>query len=574
MAEAIDEESMNEQLKEEMKKYDNVGFFTRLGKISKGISKKHDTLEYKEAMIELQRLSAPLIAILLPTIGLAILFVVTAMGGGPKREIKVDIQQAEDIVDETAEEEPPPPEDLEPPPPDTEVEIDIDTPTVNSVSVDVSTPVSAPSNEPQSPKPADMDTMLNVQSPVVMKSVLGSDRSAGVRGKFTGGGATLGDARTEAAVMKALRWLKKTQAPDGSWKGWDINGKSPHSKCSSTGLAILTFLAHGETPASKEFGPTVEKGIEWLYSNTSVDKNGIFRMTDPGNCEYGLLIAVYALSEAYGMTKNPNCKEAAEKGLKRIIDNQSPTGGWNYNLAKINPNPDDISYGGWCMQALKAGKLAGIHPEGMDECIKKAIQCLKTRNFNKDHGFSYRPGNRGYAGLGGVGCLAMQLLGYGNDPAVRNALDIMKPWIPCFDRGNACPHEKPKGSWESPQYTYYYAAQCKYQAGMKKGASSTDVEVWKKWNAVMKEFYPAQQKPDGEIPDANGKMQPCGYWVNGDAPGHTDRPIMDTCLVALQLMVYYRYLPTTQTKNVTVDVDVDSLAKDSKDEIGVDDLGI
>ena len=262
--------------------------------------------------------------------------------------------------------------------------------------------------------------MLNVQSPVVMKSVLGSDRSAGVRGKFTSGGAGYGDARTEAAVQNALWWLKKKQNEDGSWKGWE-NG-SPHAKSASTGLAILTFLAHGETPASKNFGPTVEKGIEWLYSNMKQGKDGVWHINDGGNEEYGFLIAIYALSEAYGMTKNPNAKEAAMNGLKRIIDSQSPTGGWNYRLAKIVQQPDDISYGGWCMQALKAGKLAGLHPDGMDECIKKAIKCLKERNYNKDHGFSYRPSNRGYAGLGGVGCLAMQLLGYGNDPAVRKIL--------------------------------------------------------------------------------------------------------------------------------------------------------
>jgi hypothetical protein len=39
-------------------------------------------------------------------------------------------------------------------------------------------------------------------------------------------------------------------------------------------------------------------------------------------------------------------------------------------------------------------------------------------------------------------------------------------------------------------------------------------------------------------------MQDIGWWENADV--HTDRPVMDTCLAALQLMVYYRYLPTFQ----------------------------
>ena len=37
-----------------------------------------------------------------------------------------------------------------------------------------------------------------------------------------------------------------------------------------------------------------------------------------------------------------------------------------------------------------------------------------------------------------------------------------------------------------------------------------------------------------------------GYYQNTDA--HSSRPYMDTCLAALQLMVYYRYLPTTSVK--------------------------
>ncbi|MBQ1345078.1 MAG: hypothetical protein IIY62_01830, partial [Kiritimatiellae bacterium] len=47
------------------------------------------------------------------------------------------------------------------------------------------------------------------------------------------------------------------------------------------------------------------------------------------------------------------------------------------------------------------------------------------------------------------------------------------------------------------------------------------------------------------VKDWSGKDHKQGHFVNKDA--HTSRPVMDTCLAALQLMVYYRYLPTTQT---------------------------
>ena len=56
---------------------------------------------------------------------------------------------------------------------------------------------------------------------------------------------------------------KKVQNPDGSW------GTGAHS--AFTGLALLTFLAHGETQTSKHFGVTVRKAMEWMV-NSPVEK--------------------------------------------------------------------------------------------------------------------------------------------------------------------------------------------------------------------------------------------------------------------------------------------------------------
>ena len=428
--ETIDEEQMKEQLEEEMARYEEDGYFKRLFKMFAGLGKPRSSGEYKEAIIELQRQIAPLMAILIPVIGVVVLFVVTAVGNTGRQEIKVEIVQAAEDEKPLDEVEPPPETE---PPPDMDVDVQMDTPNVNAPTEMAEQ--QAPTAEPQSVKVAQMDAMLNIKSPVMMKSVAGTARNAGVRGTYTAGGAGYGDAATEAAVYKALRWLKATQSPDGSW------GTSPKygltkgmDKAAGAGFAILTFLAHGETPASKEFGPTVEKALNYLINSVYVvkdkqgnlvkDPNGktpYVRMSGAGGAEYGFLIGTYALCEAYGMTKNPNAKKAAEQTLRRIIDGQTATGGWNYNMARVQKEgaPDDISFGGWAMQAIKAGKMAGMHPEGMEECIKKAIKCLKTRNYSEKAGFVYRATTNhkgGSGGLGGVGCLAMQLLGYAKEP--------------------------------------------------------------------------------------------------------------------------------------------------------------
>jgi len=429
----------------------------------------------------------------------------------------------------------------------------VDTPTPGPVSK--ITPVASPPSQQVSVKPATQDTVAYVDSPVKMPSMMGSRTPGSIGARTDGSNAGYGDAITEATVMKVLWWLKAHQRTDGSW-----------GSLANTGLAVLTYLAHGEYPGSpspfqKDFGPVVQQALDYLVNCVNQSGDKVTMRGSDGN-EYSFLIATYALCEAFGMTKNPNCKDVAYVCLDRIVRGQSPTGGWDY---KINPQStrDDMSFAGWALQALKAGKMAGLHPEGLDECIKKAVKCLQTRNF-KNGGFNYTAGG-GPTGLTATGCLAMQLLGYGNKPEVASALDFMREWKPAFDKAELS--ERTLGA--CPQYYCYYATQCKYQAGMKQGATKNDEMTWQKWNAAMKQLYPKSIIDDPEkVKDWSGKEHKQGHYQNTDA--HTSRPVMDTCLVALQLMVYYRYLPTTQTKAAVAEEDAGNAAAAAVDKSDVD----
>ena len=55
-----------------------------------------------------------------------------------------------------------------------------------------------------------------------------------------------------------------------------------------------------------------------------------------------------------------------------------------------------------------------------------------------------------------------------------------------------------------------------------------------------------------------------GYWQNHDT---YNAPVMSTCLCVLQLMVYYRYLPTSSLRATEIAPDVQALVKDRSDEI-------
>ena len=99
----------------------------------------------------------------------------------------------------------------------------------------------------------------------------------------------------EGAVLRALRWLKKHQEADGCWR-LESGGGNPQvgAAPAMTGLALLAFLAHGDTPAGEEFGATVKSAIRWLVEKQ--DATGHFAGRDPH--DYSHPIATYALAEA------------------------------------------------------------------------------------------------------------------------------------------------------------------------------------------------------------------------------------------------------------------------------------
>lgn len=549
-------DNVDERLAEINKMYDDVTIWQRLKILSVGLKAPRQSKEYKEALIELQRLSAPAAAVIIPIVSVLLLIVLSANQAVQERVIETQTIEADKVEKiEDIEEPEPPDQDMQ----EVDVDVPIDTPNVQ---------VDQPQNQPLSPQPAEFNSALIVKSPVVLKNIYGVTRGAGQIGSLLGRYG--GDKQTEAAVLRALRWLKKNQHGDGSWGGQRI---------AMTGLGILTFLAHGEKPdTSEEFGPTVQKAVQFLLNNQRSD--GKFNHMD-GN-EYAHPIATYALCEAYGMIGHPNILAAAQKALVPIIQGQHPTGGWTY---KMDPKPeengkyrDDTSYMGWCAQALKAAKLSHVKAEGLEKAIKLAVKGFK-KNANPNGGFGYCDANP--TGLSSVGTLCMLLLGAGNDKDCRNGLKLLDSWTPTFSSmvalnaavpGNGNLADKKKKMVEKvppaekkwyttcAQYYFYYATQCKFHEG--------DVH-WKKWNKAMKEPYCAAQIIEkNAIKDMKGRDCDIGHWENVDT--HTDRPVMDTCLAALQLMVYYRYLPTTSKDAVTVDAEIVADATESGEDIKVD----
>jgi hypothetical protein len=516
----MDLNEIDSHLDEIAEMYKNENYLHRLKKLVYGLKQPRSSRAYKESMIEIQRLSAPISAILLPGLAIALLAILSSGDITKDRIIETQIMEAEEMQDlEEVEEFEEPPEEME----QMEIDIQVDSPDVNVETVE---------DTPMSPQPQEFDAVMTVKSPVILKNIYGSTRNTGTRGSMLGRFG--GDKHTEESVMRALRWLKHKQNKDGSWN---------KHKVAMTGLSILTFLAHGEKPGdSEEFGETIQKALEYLIRVQQPKK----RL--PGNYDHP--IATYALCEAYGMTLNPNVKAVAEESLIQIIKGQHPTGGWTYNLfkgidEKTGAYRDDTSYMGWCAQALKAGKLANLKVPGLDQAIKLAVKGFK-KNGHPNGGFGYTSPARG--GLTSVGTLCMQLLGAGNDSMVSKSQDLMDGW----EIGEFAGENKVPGG--SPQYYFYYATQAKFHSGGKR---------WENWNKEMKPVYLKAQKVQKGAYTYKGKSYEIGWWENVDR--HSDRPVMDTCLAALQLMVYYRYLPTTSARAVEVEEEIIATSTDDED---------
>jgi hypothetical protein len=62
-------------------------------------------------------------------------------------------------------------------------------------------------------------------------------------------------------------------------------------------------------------------------------------------------------------------RDVAYKGVEGVIKGQNAQGGWGYGVPNTKDTYSDTSVMGWCAQALKAAKLAGIDDRDASEAL-------------------------------------------------------------------------------------------------------------------------------------------------------------------------------------------------------------
>jgi len=329
-----------------------------------------------------------------------------------------------------------------------------------------------------------------------------------------------GNEACEDAVVKSLRWLKKTQNADGSW--------TEKNTAAMTGFAVLAYLGHCDTPNSEEFGDSVTRGMIYLV-NLAMKNKGKMASDFKGHWAYEHGIATYALGESATFCRKlginiPNLDKATKMAGNWILEHQDKNGSWAYKYEKTGGHYDN-SVGFWQLQALKACKHTGLWEEKeFKSTFTKALAFIK-KTQSSEGSIGYRnPGDRKLSLTGG-GVLCFQMLGKSHDSVVRKGANYITKNV--------------KFEWNSENadlYEHYYNA----QALLNRGGPQ-----WDHYNAIFRDQVLNNQNADGtykNVPKANSPGSQ--YKGNGKLNVH-----FRTCLATFMLEAYYRFLPATGSKH-------------------------
>jgi hypothetical protein len=332
-----------------------------------------------------------------------------------------------------------------------------------------------------------------------------------------------GTKECDDAVIKALDWLQTNQSANGSWTG----GNKP---AAMTGLALLAYLGHCETPISQKYGETVVRAITYLVDLGLKNDGKLSENPNSKHWPYDHAIATYALAEAAMFCKQmnydiPHLAELTQQAGQFIIDNQhTRSGGWDYNYDRAGNRGGDLSIAAWHIQALKACDHTGLAFKGLKKSLRDGARYVAGLS-NDRGGFGYTGSNSHnseYDTLTGAGVLCLQIAGMENTKEARSGIQYIR--------------KNSKFEYDTQfadLYGHYYEA----QAMMNRGGKD-----WDWYNNMFREQLLKSQLTNGSWPAPGGKS---GGKIRAVAPQYTSNEVYRVCLNTLMLEVYYRFLPGT-----------------------------
>jgi squalene cyclase len=364
--------------------------------------------------------------------------------------------------------------------------------------------------------------------------------------------ASLIDDATRQAIEQGLRFLVRTQRPDGSWlsdAGHKVNddyvvqrADVPH--VGVTALSILAFLAAGHVPGRGPYGAVVDRAVDFLLRSVR-DVDGYVTANETRMYEHAF--ATLALAEVYGMSRAPELRQKLQAAVQFTVRSQNTTGGWRYQPFTVD---SDMSVTVCQVVALRAARNVGLKvPQStIDRALRYVIESAITdRDQDEQGGFYYQPittnFNRSSFSLAAAGLTTLFQAGLYDDGSLRAYVRRMRipkdpvPRIADTVEYMRSRYDELRAFHSNHYYWYYgnyYAAQAMYTVG------GTDPRTWEDWYDRVRRDLLSMQRTQ---PSAGSPGQVESYWhSNVGVSSHT----FATSVALLILSMPFDYLPIHQ----------------------------
>ncbi len=337
---------------------------------------------------------------------------------------------------------------------------------------------------------------------------------------------------TEQAIELGLAFLARNQSPDGRWSLRSVDPSAVlSSDTAATGLALLAFQGAGYSHREHQYAGVVKAAINYLTRHQRPDGDLFVPLDDQSNRSVWLYshgIAALALTEAYGMTLDPELQDSAQRSIDFIAATQDLTnGGWRYTPGISS----DTSVTGWMLMALKSAQLAELEVD--QATIRRARRWFDSAQGSVEapHLYRYNPfapdtpsqrhGRVPSRTMTAVGLLMRLYDGWHRrETAMVQGAAFLRDNLPAL------------GTSDDPQrdtYYWYYGTQVMFHM---RG------EYWQTWQDALRPLLVDTQIKDGQLA---GSWEPKGPIPDRWAE-HAGR-LYVTTLNLLSLEVKYRYLP-------------------------------
>jgi hypothetical protein len=331
------------------------------------------------------------------------------------------------------------------------------------------------------------------------------------------------------AADRGLAWLARHQREDGSWaadvgykleEGYRVwNNDAPH--VGVTSLAGMAFLAGGHVPGRGEYGPVVEKAVDFILKQ--VHQDGY--ITAHETRLYSHAFATLFLAEVYGMTRRQDLRQALQKAVDLIVSSQNEQGGWRYQPHVADA---DMSVAACQVLALRSARNIGIQvPVATIDAAVQYVRASAVREDDPEWSFQFgsQPGDFRYQpdyqsratfALTAAGITILHGAGVYADADVERGIGRLQRQLRGFTSRYG---PRLKGHYYF-YYGHYYAVQAFHIVGG---------ERYREYLGVVQEALLGMQRSDGS-------------WPNEIGPGTT----YGTATACLILQIPKEYLPIFQ----------------------------